>query len=86
MYLMLEIIKTQYFGASLLNNKRLILAICASGVLVLGILLVPAFREIFKLAVLPKENILEVVALVLSPLVIVEILKLLKINTLKNEE
>lgn len=73
------------FKTGIFNNKKLILAIGLSAVLVLAILLIPALRDIFKLAVLPKENIFEVIVLVLSPLVIVEILKLFKINTFKNE-
>lgn len=70
----------------ILNNKMLILGVGVSLVLVLVILFIPALREIFSISVLPKENIFEVICLSISPLIIVEILKLLKINTLKNEE
>lgn len=78
--------KNSVFKTGILNNKMLILAIGVSMILVLSILFIPALRDIFSISVLPKENILEVIALVISPLVIVEVLKLLKINTLKNEE
>ena len=44
------------------------------------ILLVPALRGIFSIPVLPMDNIVETVALVLAPIVIVEIFKLFKIN------
>lgn len=50
------------------------------------ILFIPALRDIFSMAVLPKENIFEVILLVISPIIIVELFKLLKINTFKNEE
>ena len=74
------------FRTGIFNNTKLILAIGLSAVLVLTILLIPTLREIFSIAVLPKENIFEVIVLVLLPLVIVEILKLFKINTFKNEK
>ena len=44
------------------------------------ILFVPALRTIFSIPALPVNNIIEVVILVFSPVVIVEIFKLLKIN------
>ena len=50
------------------------------------VLFIPALRDIFRIAVLPKENILETVLLVFSPIVIVEIFKLFKINTTKEEK
>lgn len=78
--------KESIFKTGILNNKKLLLAIIVSSLLVLSILFIPSLREIFSISVLPKENIFEVICLVLSPLVIVEILKLLKINTLKDEE
>lgn len=78
--------KESIFKTGIMNNKKLIVAICVSSILVLGILFVPVLREIFGIAILPKENIIEVILLIFSPIVIVEALKLLKINTLKNEE
>ena len=41
---------------------------------------VEELREIFNIVMLPTQNIVEVVALVFAPIVIVEIFKLLKIN------
>ena len=45
----------------------------------------PKLREIFSLAVLPKTHIAEVIILVFMPIVIVEILKLLKLNGTRKE-
>lgn len=78
--------KESIFKTGIFNNKKLILSIGVSLILVLSILFIPVLREIFSISILPKENILEVIILVLSPLVVVEILKLLKINTLKDDE
>ena len=78
--------KESVFKTGIFNNKQLIIAILIAAALVLTILFVPALRDIFGIAVLPSENVVETILLVISPLVIVEILKLFKINTLKNEE
>ncbi len=78
--------KESIFKTGIFNNSKLILAILGSCALVLGILLIPALRDIFSIVSLPKENIFEVILLVIAPLVIVELFKLLKINTLKNKE
>ena len=51
----------------------------------LVILFVPFLREVFSIPVLPTANIIETIALVFAPLVIVEIFKLLRINTTKDE-
>ena len=74
------------FKTKVFNNNKLILAILASAALMFIILLVPGLRQIFSIAALPKENILEVILLVVAPLVIVEIFKLFKINTTKDEK
>ena len=63
----------------------LILAVLASAVLMGIILVVPALRHIFSIPVLPIGNLIETLGLVLAPVVIVEILKLFKINTAKDE-
>ena len=60
-------------------------AIAISAMLMITILLVPGLRQIFSIWELPVENIMEVIGLVLAPLVIVEIFKLFKINTAKDE-
>ena len=77
--------KKSIFKTGILNNTKLILAIVASAALMFVILLVPGLRNIFDIAVLPKEKILETVLLVFAPIVIVEIFKLFKINTIKDE-
>ena len=69
----------------ILNNTKLILAIVASAALMLIILFIPALRNIFDIAILPKENILATVLLIFAPIAIVEVFKLLKINTIKDE-
>ena len=78
--------KESIFKVGIFNNTKLLLAIGASALMMFAILLIPALRDIFNIVELPAENILEVILLVLSPLVIVEIFKLFKINTAKDEE
>ena len=77
--------KKSLFRSKVFNNSKLIWAILASAALMFVILLVPALREIFSIPLLPRENVLELIGLILSPIVIVEIFKLLKINTTKDE-
>ena len=72
--------KKSIFRTKIFNNKVLLAAIIASAALMFVILLVPALRGIFSIPVLPMNNILEILVLVLLPIVIVEIFKLLKIN------
>ena len=62
------------------NNKKSIGAVLISAALVFIILLIPELRNIFSIPVLPKQNIIELICLILSPIVVVEIFKLLKIN------
>ncbi len=75
-----SILKTHPF-----NNKVLLGAITISAMLMLIILFIPALRHIFSIPVLPMNNVLEIIGLVLAPLVIVEIFKLFKINASKDE-
>ncbi len=77
--------KVSIFKSGIFNNSKLILATIVSGSLMFLILLVPSLRDIFSIAALPVQNILEVVILVFAPLLIVEIFKLFKINTTKEE-
>ncbi len=58
----------------------LLLALAASAMLMIVILAVPALRTIFSIPILPTQNIIELIILVLSPIVIVEIMKLFKLN------
>ena len=77
--------KKSIFKTHPFNNKVLLGAIGLSAALMLIILLIPGLRHIFSIPVLPLGNVLEIVGLVLLPIVIVEIFKLLKINTSKDE-
>ena len=78
--------KNSIFKTNIFNNTKLLLAIFVSAALMFIVLLVPGLRNIFEIALLPKENILEVALLVFTPVIIVEIFKLLKINTTKEEK
>ncbi len=77
--------KKSIFKTKIFNNSKLILATIVSAALMLVILLIPALRHIFSIPLLPTENILEIICLVFAPILIVEIFKLLKINTIKEE-
>ena len=78
--------KLSIFKTGIKGNSKLIWATLASAALMLVILLVPALRNIFSIPVLPTENIIELLGLIIAPLVIVEIFKLFKINTAKGLE
>ena len=77
--------KQSVFKTGILNNKKLLLAVGASALLMIVILAIPVLRTIFSIPVLPTSNIIELVLLILAPLVIVELFKLFKINTTKDE-
>ena len=49
------------------------------------ILVVPALRTVFSIPVLPMGNLLEAIGLIFAPLLVVEIMKLAKVNTAKDE-
>lgn len=77
--------KKSIFKTKVFNNKKLVWAIIASAALMFVILLIEPLRNIFSIPILPTQNILELVCLIFAPIVIVEIFKLLKINTIKDE-
>ena len=77
--------KKSIFKTKVFNNSKLIWAILASALLMIGILAIPPLRAAFSIPVLPSQNILELVGLALAPLVIVELFKLFKINSFKDE-
>lgn len=77
--------KNSIFKTKQFNNKTLLGAIAISALLMITILVVPVLRQIFSIWALPVENILEVICLVFAPIVIVEIFKLFKINSVKDE-
>ncbi len=76
----MSILKTKLF-----NNMKLIGAVIISAFLMLIIVFVPVFREIFSIPILPTQNIIELILLIIAPIIIVEIFKLFKINTTKDE-
>ena len=77
--------KNSIFKTGILGNGVLILAILASALLMVVILFIPQLRTIFSIPVLPSDNIIETIVLVLSPIIIVEIMKLFKVNTTRDE-
>ena len=72
--------KKSIFRSNVFNNMKLIGAVLISAALVFVILLIPELRNIFSIPLLPTQNIIELICLILAPIVIVEIFKLLKIN------
>ena len=77
--------KQSLFKTKVFNNSKLVWAIIASAALMFVILAIPALRTIFSIPLLPTENVLELIGLILAPLVIVELVKLFKFNTTKDE-
>ena len=77
--------KKSIFKTHPFNNRVLLGAIAVSAALMLIILFIPGLRHLFSIPVLPMGNVLEIIGLVILPLVIVEIFKLFKINTSKDE-
>lgn len=74
--------KKSIFKTNVFNNGILIGATIISACLMFVILFIPTLRNIFSIPVLPTNNILETILLVFSPIIIVEIFKLFKINTI----
>lgn len=68
------------FKTKIFNNNKLILAVIGSAALMFVILFTEWLRNIFSLVLLPVEHILEITLLVFSPILVVELFKLLKIN------
>ena len=77
--------KESVFKSNPFNNGKLILAVIVSASLMMTVLFVPTLRNIFSITVLPTSKIIETAILVFSPLIIVELFKALKINTVKDE-
>ena len=78
--------KDSIFKSNPFNNRTLLLAIFVSAALMFIVLLVPSLTSIFGIVRLPLHNIEETAALVIAPLIIVELFKLFKINGTKHEE
>lgn len=68
------------FRKETLNNKYLIIAVIINVLLMLATIFVPVIREIFKLELLPINLVIYLVILVFIPVVIIEIMKMLKLN------
>ncbi len=68
------------FSSNPFNNKTLLLAEIGSAALMFIILFTSKLRNIFSIVLLPREHIFELVLLILSPVLVVELFKLLKIN------
>lgn len=77
--------KNSVFKTGILGNSILIGAVLVSAALMGIILVIPGLRHAFSIPVLPMSNIIEVIVLILAPLAIVEIMKLFKVNTVKDE-
>ncbi len=77
--------KESIFRSGVFNNTKLILASAVSAILMLSVVLIPGLRDIFRVTSLELTSIIQVIILVFSPVVIVEVFKLLKINTSKDE-
>ncbi len=69
-----------------LKNKPLILAILASAGLALIVLLIPTVREAFSLTAMDGKHWIMVVLMSLIPILVVDIFKLLGINTTRDEK
>lgn len=74
------------FRKESLNNKYILFASFISSLLMLVILVFPKTREIFNILILKKEQIMQIIYLLLGITIFIEIFKLLGINTIKNEE
>ena len=70
---------------NMFNNRVLLLAVLVSASLMFAVLFIPFLRNIFGLVTLPIVQLEETIALIIAPLIIVEIIKLLKLNGTKNE-
>ncbi len=77
--------KNSIFKTGILGNSILIYAVVISALLMGVILVIPQLREIFSIPILPVGNIIETVLLIIAPVVIVELMKLFKVNTAKDE-
>ena len=72
--------KKSIFKIKIFNNRILIGATLISALLMFVILFIPALRNVFSIPLLPVDNIVEIIALVFMPVLIVEIFKFFKIN------
>ena len=78
--------KRSVFRDGILNNKMLIGANVLSLLLMAIVLFVPPVMNLFSVVALSTQHLIQVIILILMPLVIVELFKLFRINTTKDEE
>ncbi len=74
------------FQTKVFNNGKLLLAVFGSAILMLLIITVPFLKEVFGIPMLTTGNLLELVGLIFAPILIVELFKFFKINTVKDEK
>ena len=73
------------FKTGIGGNKWLFIANGVASVLMLIVLLIPGLQQLFGIIMLPIDKLVECIILIFVPVIIVEIMKLLKINTSKDE-
>ena len=81
----LHSIRRSSFRTNIFKNKALIGGIIVSAVMMLAVLLFPPFMKAFKLTAMDSIHWIYVLGLSLVPIVVVELFKLFKINSFKNE-
>ncbi len=77
--------KESIFKVETFKNKMLFLAIGASSLLMFAVLFIPFLQSIFGIIALPLDKILDCLLLIIMPVIVVELMKLLKINSSKDE-
>ncbi|HCC86102.1 MAG TPA: hypothetical protein DEQ06_05870, partial [Porphyromonadaceae bacterium] len=77
--------KRSSFRTSLWSNKSLLGAISLSALLLLAVLLIPGMMNLFGVVAMDSTHWLYVGGLSLVPIVVVELMKLLKINHTRDE-
>ncbi len=81
----LHSIRKSSFRTNIFKNMALIGAIVVSAAMMLAVLLFPPFMKAFKLTTMDSVHWIYVLGLSLVPIVIVELFKLFKINSFKDE-
>lgn len=74
------------FKVGFFSNMYLVYAVLISFILMLAVLFIPFLQDIFNVVTLSPRDILIVIGLSFVPLVLVEILKLFKLNSFKDED
>lgn len=77
--------KYSSFRTSIMSNKPLLGAIFLSGLLLAAVLLIPGAMSVFGVTAMDSAHWLYVILLSLVPIVVVELVKLMKINHSKDE-